>query len=108
MVAVAFTARLTLSHWLSDVITGKSLGSCLMDFVNRATESVDEAYELGTGDSRFEEIWPAMYCLENSMYSLVISNLENVKVCPARGTLKFRLHCLEPSDMGMVPPGERN
>jgi hypothetical protein len=69
MVAVAFTACLTLSHWLSDLITGKSLGSCLMDFVNRATGSVDEAYELGAGDSGFEVIWPAMYCLENAMYS---------------------------------------
>jgi hypothetical protein len=38
----------------------------------------------------------------------MISNLENVKVCPVRGTLKFRVHCLEPSDMGIVPPGERN
>jgi hypothetical protein len=80
----------------------------MMDFVNRVTGSVDEAYKLGASDSGFEVNWPALYCLENSMYSLVISNLENVKVCPARGTLKFRLHCLEPSDMGMVPPGERN
>jgi hypothetical protein len=68
-VAVAFTARLMLSHWLSDLITGKSVVSRLMDFVNRATGSVDEAYELGAGDSRFEVIWPAMYCLENAMYS---------------------------------------
>jgi hypothetical protein len=69
MVAVAFTARLMLSHWLSDLITGKSLGSRLMDFVNRATGLVDEAYELGAGDSGFEATWPAMYCLENAMYS---------------------------------------
>jgi hypothetical protein len=40
-----------------------------MDFVKRATESVDEAYELGAGDSGFELIWPVMYCLENAMYS---------------------------------------
>jgi hypothetical protein len=58
-----------LSHWLSDLITGKSLGSHLMDFVNRATKSVDEAYEFSAGDSGFEVIWPAMYCLENAMYS---------------------------------------
>jgi hypothetical protein len=52
-VAVAFTAHLMLSHWLSNLITGKSLGSCLMDLVNRATGSVDEAYELGVSDSGF-------------------------------------------------------
>jgi hypothetical protein len=67
MVAVAFTARLTLFHWLSDLITGESLGSCLMDFMNRATGSVDEAYKLGASDSGFKVIWPAMYCLENAM-----------------------------------------
>jgi hypothetical protein len=39
---------------------------------------------------------------------LIISNLENVKVCPARVELEFRIHCLEPCDVGMVPPGERN
>jgi hypothetical protein len=50
------------------LITGKSLGSRLMDFVNRATESVDEAYELGASDSGFKVIWPAIYCLENAMY----------------------------------------
>jgi hypothetical protein len=70
-----------------------------IDFVNRATGSVDEALELGAVDSRFEVTWPAMYR---------ISNLENVKVCPARVELEFRIHCLESCDMGMVPPRERN
>jgi hypothetical protein len=69
MVAVAFTARLALSHWLSDLIIGKSLGSRSMDFLNRTTRSVNEAYKLGAGDSGFKVIWLAMYCLENSMYS---------------------------------------
>jgi hypothetical protein len=45
------------------------LGSRLVDFVNRATRSVDEVYELGAGDSGFKVNWLAMYCLENSMYS---------------------------------------
>jgi hypothetical protein len=53
---------------LSDLITGTSLGSRLMDFVNRATRSVDEAYALGADDSGFEVTWPAMYRLENAMY----------------------------------------
>jgi hypothetical protein len=85
-----------------------------IDFVNRATGSVDEAFKFGAIDSRFKVTWPAMYCLENAMYSsgechvLIISNLENVKVCPARVALEFRIHCLESCDMGMVPPGERN
>jgi hypothetical protein len=46
--------------------------------------------------------------LPGECHVLVISNLENVKVCPARGMLKFRVHRVEPCDMGMVPPGERN
>jgi hypothetical protein len=40
-----------------------------MDFMNRVTGSVDEAYKLGAGDSGFEVTCPAMYCLENAMYS---------------------------------------
>jgi hypothetical protein len=40
-----------------------------MDFVNRATRSVDEVYEIGAGDSGLKAIWPAMYFLENVMYS---------------------------------------
>jgi hypothetical protein len=40
-----------------------------IDFVNRATRSVDEAFELGAVDSRFKVTWPAMYPLENAMYS---------------------------------------
>jgi hypothetical protein len=40
-----------------------------INFVNRATGSVDEAFELGAIDSGFEATWPAMYCLENAMYS---------------------------------------
>jgi hypothetical protein len=46
--------------------------------------------------------------MNGECHVFIISNLENVKVCPARGTLKVRIHCLEPCDMGMVTPGERN
>jgi hypothetical protein len=40
-----------------------------IDFVNRATRSVDEAFELGAIDSGFKATWPAIYHLESAMYS---------------------------------------
>jgi hypothetical protein len=79
-----------------------------MDFVNRVTGSVDEVYELGDSESGFAWSDLASHVLPGECHVLIISHLENVKVCPARGTLKFRVHCLEPCDMCMVPPGEGN